>query len=299
VQLAESSTGAAPDGHSLGTLLRQWRGQRRLSQLDLAARAGVSARHLSFVETGRSRPSRELVLHLAEHLDVPLRERNAFLLAAGFAPLYRQRAMDAAEMGPVREALDAVLEGHEPFPAIVVDRHWTLVSANRPAGELLSEGVAPRLLTPPVNVLRVSLHPDGLAPRVVNFPAYAGHLVDRLRREAEAYGDPQLVALHDELVGYPGVIGSPAPADTAGQVVMPLRLRMGEATLSFFSTLATFGTARDITVEELAIEQFFPADRATAEVLHASWRASYGTRRSPSGGASTSACPTTAPSEMG
>jgi transcriptional regulator with XRE-family HTH domain len=292
VQLAESTT----NGHGVGGLLREWRIQRRLSQLDLAARADVSARHLSFVETGRSKPSRELVLHLADHLDVPLRERNALLLAAGFAPLYRQRSLDDGEMGPVRAALEAVLDGHEPFPAIVVDRHWELVSANRAAVELLSEGVAAHLMEPPVNVLRVSLHPDGVAPRVLNFPEYAGHIVDRVRREAEAYGDPRLVALHDELVGYPGVTGSPPPADTAGQVVMPLRLRAGEGALSFFSTLATFGTARDITVEELAIEQFFPADRATAEVLHAGWRDGYGRRRPPSTSASSI---TAAPTETG
>jgi transcriptional regulator with XRE-family HTH domain len=274
VQLAEPITGRSPgDGHrdTVGGLLRHWRMQRRLSQLDLAGRADVSARHLSFVETGRSKPSRELVLHLADQLDVPLRAQNALLLAAGFAPTHEQRPMEDGEMAPVRAALDAVLQGHEPFPAIVVDRHWDLVSANRPAIELMTEGVAAHLLDPPVNVLRACAHPDGLAPRIVNFREYAAHLVDRVRREAEAYGDPRLVALHDELAGYPGVAGSPSPADRASQVVMPLQLRAGEATLGFFSTLATFGTARDITVEELAIEQFFPADRATAEVLHARW----------------------------
>jgi transcriptional regulator with XRE-family HTH domain len=259
------------NGHTVGSLLRHWRTQRRLSQLDLAGRAAVSARHLSFVETGRSKPSRELVLHLAEQLDVPLRAQNALLLAAGFAPSYEQRPIDDEAMAPVRAALDAVLQGHEPFPAIVVDRHWQLVSANRPAIELLSEGMAPHLLEPPVNVLRATVHPDGLAPRIVNFAEYAAHLVDRVRREAEAYGDPELVALQAELASYPGVTGSPSPADTARQVVAPLRLRAGEATLSFFSTLATFGTARDITVEELAIEQFFPADAATGDLLRARW----------------------------
>jgi transcriptional regulator with XRE-family HTH domain len=271
VTLAATPTRPTVDDRTIGGLLRHWRGRRRLSQLELASRADVSARHLSFVETGRSRPSRELVLHLADHLDVPLRERNTLLLAAGYAPGYRQSALDDRDMAPVRAALDAVLGGHEPFPAIVVDRHWGLVTANRPALELMSEGLAPHLLAPPVNVLRACLHPEGLAPRIVNFAEYAAHLVDRIRREAEAYGDPELLALHDELCRYPGVTGSPSPADTASLVVAPLRLRAGDTTLTFFSTLATFGTARDITVDELAIEQFFPADAVTSEALRARW----------------------------
>jgi transcriptional regulator with XRE-family HTH domain len=267
VHVTDTSPAPTP---TVGDLLRQWRVQRRFSQLDLAGRAAVSARHLSFVETGRAKPSRELVLHLADHLEVPLRERNALLLAAGYAPTYRQRSLDDGEMAPVRAALDAMLTGHEPFPAFVVDRGWNLVTANRPALELMAEGVDDHLLAPPLNVLRACLHPDGLGDRIVNFTEYAAMLVERVRREAEAYGDPQLVALHDELRGYPGVPATPA-VDVAGLVVSPLRLRAGGLTLSFFSTLATFGTARDVTVEELSIEQFFPADAATADALRARW----------------------------
>jgi hypothetical protein len=193
------------------------------------------------------------------------------LLAAGYAPTYRQTALDAEEMAPVREALDTILAGHQPFPAIVVNRHWDIVTANDSALALLTEGIAGHLLSPPANALRVSLHPDGLAPRIVNFSEWAAHLVDRLRREAEAYADPQLFELHDELCGYPGVAGSEVHDDTAGRLFVPLVLRAGTGELTFFSTVATFGTARDITVEELSIESFFPADAATAGVLRARW----------------------------
>ena len=255
----------------VGGMLRSWRQRRRLSQLDLANEAAVSARHLSFVENGRSKPSRELVLHLAEHLEVPLRERNTLLLAAGYAPSYARTPLEDEAMTPVREALDQVLAGHEPFPAVVVDRHWDLVSANRPLMELMSTGIAPHLLEEPVNAMRVTLHPEGLAPRILNFPEYAAHLVDRLRREALSYADERLLALHDELCSYPGVAGSASPADTAGQVFVPMVLRTGEGVLTFFSMLSTFGTARDITLEELAVDSFFPADEATAAVLRARW----------------------------
>jgi transcriptional regulator with XRE-family HTH domain len=256
---------------SVGGLLRDWRQRRRLSQLDLASEAAVSARHLSFVETGRSRPSRELVLHLADHLEVPLRERNSLLLAAGYAPSFHQTPLDADEMAPVRDALDKILAGHEPFPAVVVDRRWDVVTANAPALAIMSDGVADHLLVPPVNALRVSLHPEGLASRIVNLAEYAAHLVDRLRREAGVYGDADLVALHDELCSYPGVAPSATPGDTVSRLFVPLVLRTGEGQLTFFSTLATFGTARDITVAELAVESFFPADAATAAVLRARW----------------------------
>lgn len=267
--VATISPAARPPG--VGPLLRDWRRRRRLSQLELASEATVSARHLSFVETGRARPSRELVLHLAEHLDVPLRERNSLLLAAGYAPGFRQTPLEADEMAPVREALDTILAGHRPFPTVVVDRRWDLVTANEPAMEILTGGVAGALLAPPANALRISLHPQGLAPRIVNFGPWAAHLVDRLRREADLYGDPDLADLHDELCGYPGVAGSTVPPPVASQLFMPLVLRTDGRELSFFSTVATFGTARDITVEELAIESFFPADQATADVLRARW----------------------------
>jgi len=239
-----------------------------MSQLDLAAEADVSARHLSFVETGRSRPSRELVLHLADHLDVPLRDRNTLLMAAGFAPTYPETPLDAEEMAPVRGALDKILSSHLPFPAVVVDRHWNLVSTNQTALTVLTEGVDPELLGPRANALRVSLHPDGLAPRIVNLPEYSAHLIERLDRQAAASADPELLSLRDELRRYPGVsAGHPGASDTATRLFVPLVLRGDDGELTFFSTIATFGTAHDITVAELAIEAFFPANERTAAVL--------------------------------
>src|SRR3954464_8598148 len=192
----------AADRPRIGALLRDWRLRRRMSQLDLALGAGVSARHVSFVETGRSRPSAEMVVQLAEHLDVPLRDRNALLLAAGYAPAYAQRDLEEAEMGPVRDAIDRVLRGHEPFPAIVVDRHWGLVSANR-AVPLLIAGAAAHLVEPPAHVPRLTLPPAGLAPRIVNLGEWRAHLLDRLGRQAVVSGDPAMFALHDELAAYP------------------------------------------------------------------------------------------------
>jgi transcriptional regulator with XRE-family HTH domain len=255
----------------VGGLLREWRSRRRLSQLDLALEAEVSPRHLSFVETGRSRPSRELLLHLAEHLEVPLRERNALLVAAGYAPVYRNTPLDALEMAPLRDALDKILAGHEPYPALVVDRRWDLVAMNRPAFAILTDSVAPELLTPPVNTLRVALHPQGLAPRIVNLREYSAHLLERLHRQTVASADAELVALHDELRRYPGVCDEPSvPTDPASMLFVPMRLRGPDnVTLTFFSTLATFGTALDITIEELAVESFFPADQQTGEALRA------------------------------
>jgi transcriptional regulator with XRE-family HTH domain len=253
---------------TVGDLLRQWRRQRRMSQLDLASDADVSARHLSFVETGRSRPSRELVLHLAEHLDVPLRDRNTLLMAAGFAPTFPETPLDAEEMAPVRDALDKILTSHLPFPAVVVDRHWNLVSANQTALAILSDGVAPDLLGPHANALRVCLHPNGLAPRIVNLHEYGAHLIDRLDRLAAATADPEVLSLRDELCRYPGVsAGRSGASDTAARLFVPLVLRSDDGELTFFSTIATFGTAHDITVAELAIEAFFPADEPTAAAL--------------------------------
>jgi transcriptional regulator with XRE-family HTH domain len=256
----------------VGELLRDWRRRRRLSQLDLSVEAEVSARHLSFVETGRSRPSRELLLHLAEHLEVPLRERNALLLAAGFAPVYRETPMDAVEMAPAREALDKILAGHEPFPALIVDNAWNLVSANATAFRLLSAGIAPELLEPPVNAMRVSLHPEGLAPRIKNLAEYSAHLMLRLHRQALLSQDPAIGELLDELRGYPGVVEhASAAVEPVDLLFSPLRLEAPDGQeLVFFSTLATFGTALDITLSELSIEQFFPADEATAEALRRS-----------------------------
>jgi transcriptional regulator with XRE-family HTH domain len=249
-------------------LLRDWRHRRRRSQLDLAHAAEVSARHLSFVETGRSRPSRELLLHLAEHLEVPLRERNSLLLAAGYAPAYRETALNDDTVAPVRDALDKILSGHEPFPAVIVNRRWELVSANRPLLAIVTDGVAPELLQPPVNVLRVSLHPRGLAPRIVNLDEWSAHLLTRLRRESALANDPALDDLLDELRSYPGVNdGSTIAVGPATLLFVPLRLRTDNGELRFFSTVATFGTALDVTLAELSIESFFPADRPTDEAL--------------------------------
>jgi len=252
----------------VGTLLRDWRQRRRLSQLDLALDAGVSARHLSFVETGRSKPSSEMVLHLAEQLEVPLRDRNQLLLAAGYAPVYGQRELDDPEMQPVREAIELVLGGHEPYPALLVDQHWEMVAANRGVA-LITEGVAPDLLEPPVNALRVALHPEGMAPRILNLAEWRAHLLERLARQIAVTSDPQLTTLYEELAAYPAPLESNGGHSVANDIVVSLRLDGGGRELSFFSTVTTFGTAVDITVAELAIESFFPADRATAEFLRA------------------------------
>jgi len=246
-----------------GDLIREWRQRRRLSQLDLAIAANVSSRHLSFVETGRSRPTSEMILHLAEHLDVPLRDRNALLLAGGFAPAYPEHGLAEPELRAVKNALKRVLDGHEPYPAAVVNRWWELVDAN--AGIALFTGdVRPELLEPPVNVLRLSLHPDGMAPRIANLPEWRAHLLARLRRQAEATGDPRLFGLYSELEAYPGGEAQPPrPTD----VVVPLQYRASGADLSFLSITAVIGTPMDVTVEELAIESFYPADAETAEAL--------------------------------
>jgi transcriptional regulator with XRE-family HTH domain len=248
----------------LGTLLRDWRQRRRMSQLDLALEAGVSARHLSFLETGRSKPSREMVLHLSDQLEVPLRDRNQLLLAAGFSPAFAERPLDAHEMSPVREALDRILKGHEPYPAVVVDRWWDLAAANAGIAMLTAE-VAPHLMEPPVNALRVTLHPDGMAPRIRNLPEWRAHLLDRLRRQVTVTHDDRLAALHAELSDYPGGEAS-LPAHEPG-IAVPLRVVVAGTELSFFSTISTFGTAVDITLAELAIEAFFPADEATSDYL--------------------------------
>ena len=249
----------------VGDLLRDWRQRRRLSQLDLALEAGVSTRHLSFVETGRAKPSADMVLHLAGELEVPLRERNRMLLAAGYAPVYEERALDEPEMQPIHDAIQLVLDGHDPYPAITVDRGWALVAHNHAAG-LLMAGRPEDLLAPPANVLRASLHPEGLAPRIANLGQWKAHLLRRLAREATVTGDPALRTLYEELEAYPAPPEAGDPG-VAGDVVVPLRLRIPGGELRFFSTVTTFGTPVDITVEELSIESFFPADRATAEFL--------------------------------
>jgi transcriptional regulator with XRE-family HTH domain len=252
-----------------GSLLREWRQRRHLSQLDLAVEAEISTRHLSFVETGRARPSREMLLHLAELLEMPLRERNVLLLSAGFAPLFAERALDAPELAAPRAALEMVLTGHEPYPALVVDRHWNLVLGNRAAQRMLA-AASPALLVPPVNILRISLHPDGLAPGIVNFGEIRSHMLHRLRRQVASTGDAVMAALLRELLAYPG---DPPPAgdpfESYAGVVVPLRYRTPLGELSLFSTIAMFGTPTDVTLSELALESFFPADAQSAEILRA------------------------------
>jgi transcriptional regulator with XRE-family HTH domain len=251
----------------VGELLREWRERRRLSQLELASQADISTRHLSFVETGRSKPTSHMILRLTEHLDVPLRDRNTLLLAGGYAPAYPEGGLDAPELDAVRGALRQVLTAHEPNPAVVIDRHWNLVDANANVAMFL-RGAADNLLTPPVNVLRLSLHPDGMAPRIVNLGQWRAHLLGRLRRQAASTADPALSALYQELREYPCPQREPElELPGPGAVLVPLRYRLGSQVLSFLSTTAVFGTPLDITVAELAIESFYPADRPTAEAL--------------------------------
>ncbi|HST40246.1 MAG TPA: helix-turn-helix transcriptional regulator [Conexibacter sp.] len=257
-------TTATPAG--AGPLLRDWRRRRRLSQLDLALEAGISARHLSFVETGRSKPSAEMLLRLAEQLDVPLRARNQLLLAGGYAPAFPEHELEAPEMAPVHDAIQRVLDGHDPYPALVVDRRWNVVAANHSLA-LLTAGAAPELLRPPTNAMRLALHPDGLAPRIVNLAQWRAHLLERLARQVAATGDGGLKELLEEVAAYQGEPPAAAGHDLAGQIAVPLRLRHGDAELAFISIVATFGTAVDITVAELSIESFFPADAATADAV--------------------------------
>jgi transcriptional regulator with XRE-family HTH domain len=242
----------------IGDHLREWRQRRHLSQLDLAGDAEISARHLSFVETGRAAPSREMVLKLAERLEVPLRERNVLLVA----PAFPQRALDDPALKPVRQAIDLVLRAHEPNPALAVDRHWNLVSANRMVAPLI-EGVPERLLGQPFNVLRLSFHPEGLAPRTVNLAEWCGHLLERLHRQCETTADPELIKLYHDLKAFPIPARSgPLAADS---VAIPFKMRHRGEILSFFSTTMVFGTPVEITTSELALETFFPADDLTAE----------------------------------
>lgn len=264
---------AAARSEPVGQMLRHWRQHRRWSQLDLACEADISTRHLSFLETGRAQPSREMLLRLADQLDVPLRERNVLLVAAGFAPTFRERALDDPELAQARAAIELVLAAQAPNPALAVDRHWNLVTANASAQRLLT-GIDAALLAPPLNVLRASLHPAGLAPRIVNLAEWRAHVLHRLRRQIAASGDAALAALLAELEALPAPADAPAaPAQPAAgglplsSVVVPLQLRSPLGTLSFFSTTMVFGTAVDITLAELVLESFFPADAATAQAL--------------------------------
>lgn len=248
----------------VGEQLREWRERRRLSQLELAIEADVSTRHLSFVETGRSRPSRDMVLHLAERLEVPLRDRNRLLLAAGYAPAFQESALNSAPLKPVSAAVRQILAGHEPYPAVVVNARSELLDANAAVG-LFLQNVSPTLLAPPANVLRIALHPDGMAPNIVNLPVWRTHLLERLRRQIANSADPYLHDLLDELTAYPG--GESPDDDPAAAVALPLVYRHAGRELTFVSTMATFGAPLDITVAELAIEAFYPADEETAAVL--------------------------------
>ena len=255
----------------IGDLLREWRERRRLSQLALALDAEVSTRHLSFLETGRARPSRKMLLRLTERLEVPLRERNTMLLAAGFAPAYPERDLDDPALGVARSAVDRVLVGHEPFPALAVDRSWTLVAANRVVPALLT-GVAPELLQPPINVLRISLHPGGLAAQIANLPEWRAHLLARLSRQVERTADLRLSDLLQELRGYDSDrdtwdADQPVSDHDPASVAVPLRLHTEHGTLSLLSTTMVFGTPVDVTLAELAIEAFSPADTASAALL--------------------------------
>ncbi len=251
----------------VGELLRAWREHRRLSQLELSIQSGVSTRHLSFVETGRSKPSRDMVLHLAEELELPLRERNHLLLAAGYAPVYGETALDSPRMSAVRGAVRQVLRGHEPHPAVVVDRAWNLVDANAGVALFFTDDVAPELLEQP-NVLRLSLHPKGMAPTITNLGEWRAHLLGRLRHQITLTADPDVTALYEELRDYP--CDQPEPdleLPHPGEIVVPLRIRREGRDLAFFSTVTTFGTPLDITVAELAIEAFYSADAGTSAYL--------------------------------
>ncbi|WP_029900515.1 helix-turn-helix domain-containing protein [Nocardia brasiliensis] len=254
-------------GRTAGDLLRHWRLERRLSQLELAGRAQTSARHLSFIETGRATPSRTMLVHLSEHLDIPLRERNRLLLAAGYAPAYAEPALDTPAMDAIRGAMEQILIGHEPYPALAIDQNWTMIDANSVVALMLT-GIDPALLQPPVNALRLSLHPDGLAGRIVNLAQWRGHLFARLARQVEVTGSPQLAALFEELRAYPGGEIDPMLPEP-DQSVVPLRLRHEGAELSFLSVTTVFGTPMNVTVAELAIESFFPADEQTRKQLTA------------------------------
>jgi transcriptional regulator with XRE-family HTH domain len=267
--MTQAAHPAISQSRTLGDHLREWRKRRRMSQLDLALEAEVSQKHVSFVESGRSMPSRDMVLHLAERLDVPKREQNILLLAAGYAPVHPEHSLDDSGMTAVRMAIDRILKGHEPYPALAVDRHWTMVASNAAVAALVRDVADPALLAPPVNVLRLSLHPQGLAPRIENLGEWRAHLIERLGRQIAVTGDPVLVDLLHELSAYP------VPARALGRersygegsILVPLRLATAAGPLDLISTTTVFGTPRDVTLSELALEAFFPATTESAERL--------------------------------
>ncbi|MCH8503224.1 MAG: helix-turn-helix domain-containing protein [Ectothiorhodospiraceae bacterium] len=256
------------NGHSAGELLRLWRQRRRLSQLALATEADVSQRHLSFVESGRAAPSREMLLRLTEQLDIPLRERNVLLMTAGYAPLYQERALNDPGLAAARRVVDMILKGHEPYPALAIDRHWTMLAANKAVGRLLV-GVDPALMQPPVNALRLSMHPDALAPRIANFRAWRELVLARLAQQVDNSADAGLMMLIEELKHYPVPQGARPPgqrSDYAG-LAIPLELVSEQGILRFLGTTTVFGTPLDVGLSELAIESFFPADALTATAM--------------------------------
>jgi transcriptional regulator with XRE-family HTH domain len=261
-------TATAP---AIGDLLREWRRRRRLSQLELAAVADVSARHVCFLETGRAKPSRDMLLRLAEHLQVPLRERNVLLNAAGFSSIFTERPLADADFDVVRKAIDRVLLGHEPFPAFAVDRHWMLVASNGGFKPFLG-GIDPTLLRPPVNVLRLTLSPLGLGTRLANYQQWRSHVLDKLAGQIRASADPVLVNLRNELLAYPlppGPVDPPEPPahEDWHKLVVPFQLRTETGILSFYSTTTIFGTPIDITLSEISLESFYPADTATIDAM--------------------------------
>ncbi|MFF7763565.1 helix-turn-helix domain-containing protein [Streptomyces griseorubiginosus] len=268
---APSAT-TTPSDQGVGPLLRAWREQRRVSQLELALRADSSARHISFVETGRSRPSEAMVLRLAEHLEVPVRERNALLLAAGYAPRFPETPLDDPALDAVREGIERLIQGYEPYPALVFDASYHVVAANRGIMMLL-DGVPESLVRPPLNTMRLTLHPEGLAPRILNLRQWRGHLLEQMRRQIALRRSEQLRELYEEVAAYP----VPDPQEDTGAeqdepipyFALPMRIEHEGRTLSFISSTATFNTPMDVTVAELAIETFLPADPATVKYLHA------------------------------
>ncbi|MFD4258563.1 helix-turn-helix domain-containing protein [Streptomyces sp. NPDC058534] len=267
------TSGTVPATRGVGPLLRAWRERRRVSQLELALRADSSARHISFVETGRSRPSEEMVLRLAEHLDVPVRERNALLLAAGYAPHYPETPLDDPALGALREGMERLIRGYEPYPALVVDGTYQVLAANRGVA-MLMDGVAEHLLAPPLNAMRLTLHPEGLAPRIRNLREWRGHLLEQMERQIALQRSEPLRALYDEVAAYPVPDTAPEitpdgePDEPVPYFALPMMIEHEGRTLSFISSISTFNTPMDVTVAELAIETLLPADPATVKYLH-------------------------------
>ena len=266
---AVAAPAVPPADTGVGPLLRAWRERRRISQLELALRADSSARHISFIETGRSRPSEEMVLRLAEHLDVPVRERNALLLAAGYAPHYPETPLDDPALDALRDGMERLIQGYEPYPALVVDATYTVLAANRGIAMLL-EGVPQELMTPAPNAMRLTLHPEGLAPRIHNLREWRGHLLAQMERQIALHRSGPLRELYEEVAGYPVPADAPGaePDEPVPYFALPLRIEHDGRILSFVSSISTFNTPMDVTVAEIAIETFLPADPATAKYLH-------------------------------